>query len=944
MKQTSIRVRAFLLARTGRVVLVSVVVTIYLLLVWLDAQNYFPSVNGSEYPVSWLYFICSSVVSLLFLVLGCYIWLYAREQSQVTHVLCAFCVAMMVCFSVQTASSFQALTSAQLRLACIGTLGAYTSLLFVNVLLLLFPKNLLTPSSAPRNTWRTVGQISLFFRVYISLFAFTTLVCCGDCLHYFVSGDLTRDDMYQPFFNNLEEIDAFLGLVSVLFLVLFSYRCAATGRDRRILRFLVVAIVLSFAPILIFTIIPVAFHMKEFIDTKVTSLAFACLPLALTYTVFGYQLLAAIDAFFRKSVEVVLSIILLMLTVEPLAYLEWKAFSGVSELLCIIITSCIMTPFSLFVGRFVTRWLFLQEVTAPQLLLHETIAMKRSCRTTTPLRSVVQQLYEAVITCCGTTSLLLMLQDEMYCPFPDESPSPFFAQEQERLSSLLRQMLSLPERSVSLDSEHDAVHALRRAERPVWVSEVSSARKVSFSRYVLPPTAGNTDDALLYPLRVSATLTAILVVSTREMSPPHETIELNLSILPSIIVHLTPLIERARLLYMRERRMETLTTLTMTPPIPPSLSLQQVATLYVEAGAHATEADVECWSYASSSQTLTRIARTAGRSVFPPAESFTLTQEKNWHPWYYGGRRTMPRKQKEEGVPPLLQEPSFPFAWLPLETRGERIGIIVLHYRHSSHRFSQHEQRMLEVFAQHCARSLSRVQTLERQKETLEAQRLQEEQIMQAYVSTTQHCSLLVQRTHALLQQEPLQERWFEQVTTSVRQGREVQLSWWRLERLLGKEKGHLYDTQDRTLRQQSPTSSVLVNAKVDAELIKILERVALPAPEETKKRRVVVAGANRLVCRLLSLLLSLKGHQVQLCQTLEEVLTVIQHGVAAQEEYCLLLDPYSFEMDEGAFATMCRNFSRVVLVGASDKEGDAQWHSLPWFFSVKDVVASLEG
>jgi len=949
MKQISVRVRAFLRTRTGRGVLVSLLVIVYLLLVWLDAQNYFPSVAVSEYPVSWFYFIGSSVVSLLFLVLGCYIWLYAREQSKVSHVLCAFCLAMMVCFSVETASSFDVQTAVQSRLSCIASLGAYTSLFFVNFLLLLFPKNLLatSPSSASRKKGKAVIQPSHFFRVYLSFFAFSTLVCCGYYLHDFIS-NAPQEISKMSFSFIFTYSDAFIGLIGVLYLVLFSYRRAATGRERRILRFLVVAIVLSFAPLLIFTVIPTSFHMNAFIDTKATALAFACLPVALVYTVFGYQLLA-IDSFFRKSVEVVLSIILLMLTVEPLAYLEWKAFSGSNELLCIIITSGLMTPLSLFVGRFVTRWLFLQGFTAPQLLLHKMVAARSSLDDTPLLSSVAQQIYQAVITCCGTASLLLTLEDEMYSPIFGETSSPFFVQEQERLSSLLQQMLFLPDHDLSLDREHEAVHVLRRAERPMWISEVSPYQKVRFTRYVLPPTAGSGDDALLYPIQVSSTLIAILVLSTREIVPPHESVELNLSILSSILDHLSSFFEQARIQYARERRMKTLTTLTMPPLIHSRLSLQQVASLYVAAGSEATKADVECWSYDSSTQALTRIAHTGGMSVLPPAESFTLIQEKNWRPWYYGGRRTMPGEQRTMDIPPLLQGPSHPFAWLPLETGGERIGIVVLRYHQLSHHFSQHEQSMLEVFAQQCAKSLFRVETLQKQKCALEDRRRREAQLEQAYhLLITQQGSFFL-HLNMVLEQKTLVNQEFEQLSACVRQGREVMLAEQRMERLLGKQRAKGGDRQGTIHLQKPSTSSVLVNATVDAALLEILAKATHSFSREQGCSKVVVASAIDPLCCLLSLLLSLKGYQVQICKTREEVMALMRHVALGEDgPHHLLIEAHSLDLDGESLDTIIsmdsHSSSRTILLGETDSSGSERHCSLPWYFSTEDVFLSLEG
>jgi len=137
------RYMAWVRSRSTRLFAILLAVSIYFLLLILDALRYFPhhQASSSFFSEAWLSFGFSAFVALMFLAVGSLVWLYARSRLVALLLFC-FSFTMMVTFAVETGASL-----GDLLLSTFGGIGGAWALSLFLALLLLFPRSYLSSQS-----------------------------------------------------------------------------------------------------------------------------------------------------------------------------------------------------------------------------------------------------------------------------------------------------------------------------------------------------------------------------------------------------------------------------------------------------------------------------------------------------------------------------------------------------------------------------------------------------------------------------------------------------------------------------------------------------------------------------------------------------------------------------------------------------------------------------
>src|SRR5437879_107502 len=126
--------------RMGRLLAVLITLFIYTLLMVLDGLRFFSPGVAKPFSLAqmWIFFGFSAFVALIFLTIGAFVWLYARDR-RVALLLFLFSLSMMISFATQTAGILN-----DPLLSTIGDVSSPISLYLFLMLLLLFPRKFLS--------------------------------------------------------------------------------------------------------------------------------------------------------------------------------------------------------------------------------------------------------------------------------------------------------------------------------------------------------------------------------------------------------------------------------------------------------------------------------------------------------------------------------------------------------------------------------------------------------------------------------------------------------------------------------------------------------------------------------------------------------------------------------------------------------------------------------
>lgn len=714
--------------RAGRLVVVLFAIVVCFLLLSVDALRFFQRhvTDFSSLLLPWARFGFSALVALLFLAIGSLIWLYARNR-RVALLLFSFSFTMMVAFAVQTSAA-----SNDPLLSAIATSSIALSLPLFSTLLLLFPKDYLSPrlqSSYGSEESPLSGRrdYTLLLRGYLIVLALLSLVVAVySTIHYLLPRHLPH------WLDTLDNGYYVLVLTGILIIVIVSYRQSSSLRERQQRRIFVSGVILSFAPVLLLTVLPLLLDLplQYVVDGQLSALTLVLLPIAIGYSILRYQILV-FDKYIRRAVAWMFGSVGLAVASYLVIVLSSVLLSGAVSVSVIVaaLVMAMVAPGVWWVAQLVTERLFFSEslhyrrlVDRPELLSSETLDLDEAS----------QLLVQAAVMAFVTQEVCLLVLDDdtgYYRPYPElKDDDPRVAPRHQLVQHLLR--VVKPSASVHsdwIDADEPMLERIASARRPLLLSEASRTDEdgsPALARYIATTSPLEGPDPLLAPVRTQGKMIGILVLGERGdrqqyAGPDFEAIHL-------ILTRFSPVLETSRLYAQKSRHAAILNALysANTLSVKTFQTIEEVAVAYAKVAADAVMAGAGIWLYDEKEQLLRHVIFTGSGPQLTSLETLKPSEESDWTSWFCEGGSADSWTGPSSNVPSCLpQTPCFPFAWIPLKRGQEFLGMLVLTYPRP-HVFSPEEKRVLEMFANQCATALENAQfTLalriahERQKE-----------------------------------------------------------------------------------------------------------------------------------------------------------------------------------------------------------------------------------
>lgn len=690
-------------AKAGRLFVVCLSLVTYMGLLIVDAS--YTSQRTLHFSLA---FGFSAFVALLFLAVGTVVWLYARNR-QVALLLFCFSSTAMTLFALETSGSRDPL------LGTISGMSSALAFLLCALFLLRFPKDHLPRESA--------SLTSILVR---SALGGLVVLCClslADALVTYIwnSAPLWLNDAALAYFTVV--------IISIFLIVILSYYRSSSLRERQQLQFLVSGVVLAFSPLLVLTVLPRELHFPQYyrIDPQLSTLSIVLLPLSLGYSILRYQILI-FDASIRRAVTWIVGTICLAI----LSYLV-VVFSGLIfgesanfYILFVAGTIAVLAPCCWWVAKVMTEHLFFSEIRHYRRLIDKPAMLANE---TLDLEEAAQLLTLAAVSAFETAHVCLFVLDEG-CGYYRVAPS-FKAESREtpRLN-VMRTLLHLLEGTDYeqrnwVEVHHPAVERIALARRPLLLSEVITEKKKGLLslEHALFASVPLENDMLLAPVRAQGKMIAILVLGEREdhqgyAGPDFEVIQL-------LTTRFSSLLETARLYARTHQHAALLNSLygATTMAEHAFLTVDEVATTFAVAAATATNAHAEIWMCNEGEAVVQRRCAVGDGPSLVFAQHLRSAQ-LSWSPYFYEGKEAdIWNKLPHALAECLMESPTFPFAWLPLQKGQEWLGLLVLTYARP-HFFMREEMRVLEMFARQCATALENAhmtlelrEAYERQKE-----------------------------------------------------------------------------------------------------------------------------------------------------------------------------------------------------------------------------------
>ncbi len=700
--------------RAGRLLSVLLALVIYFLLLSTEALQFFP--QGVTDFSSVLLFGFSAFVALLFLAIGALVWLYARSR-RVALLLFCFSFTMMVTFAAETG----AVLNNPLFTGITASSSALSLPLFA-ILLLLFPKNFLLrlQASAESDGGHRYNSV-LLLRWYLAiLILLSIIVALYSVLLYSHLQVLPLPD----WLNTLDYSYYLFVLAGILITIIVSYRQSSSLRERQQQRIFVGGVILTFAPLLILTMLPLVLNLPS-IGGQLSTITFVVLPLSLGYSILRYQILV-LDMYVRRAVAWIVGCI----NLAVLSYLVF-AFSSIvlsnnpsARMIYVILATAALGPLAWWLARVMTDNLFFREISHYRRLIDQPALLAQE---TFDIDGAARLIATAAISVFETQEVCLFVFDEetgyyqLYPTLRDDdlkdAPRRDFAQRLFRATnpsalgeaaidvhtSLLQSANWLTLQKPVVDS----IERLSSANRPLLLSEVGGEMPTGLARYLATTAPLGGFNPLLAPIRVQGKLIAAFVLGERGdhqqyAGPDFEAIGL-------IEARFSPILETARLYEQVSRHVAILDALyTGLSTVGETFqSIEDVAFAYTKVAAEAVQAGAETWLYDQADHLLRSVIHT-GHSPHLISSGATISpQEGDWSSWFCQGNSPKPWQGPSTQVPPSLpQTPSYPFAWLPLNGVQQQLGVLTLTYPRP-HLFSQEEKRVLSMYADQFAAALS---------------------------------------------------------------------------------------------------------------------------------------------------------------------------------------------------------------------------------------------
>ena len=699
--------------RAGRLLSVLLALVIYLLLLSTEALQFFP--QGVTDFSSVLLFGFSAFVALLFLAVGALVWLYARSR-RVALLLFCFSFTMMVTFAAETG----AVLNNPLFTGITASSSALSLPLFA-ILLLLFPKNFLLrlQASAESDGGHRYNS-ALLLRWYLAILTFLSIiVTLYSVLLYSHLQLLPLPD----WLNTLDYSYYLFVLAGILITIIVSYRQSSSLRERQQRRIFVGGVILTFAPLLILTMLPLVLNLPS-IGGQLSTITFVVLPLALGYSILRYQILV-LDMYVRRAVAWIVGCICLAV----LGYLVF-AFSSIvlsnsssTRMIYVILAMAALGPLAWWLAQVMTDNFFFREIShyrrlidQPALLPDETFDIDGAARLIT---TAAVSIFETQEVCLfvfdeetGYYQLYPTLRDDDLrdAPRRDFAQRLYCATNPSALGDADIDVHASRLQSADWLTLHklivDIIERLSSANRPLLLSEAAGEMPTGIARYLATTAPLGGFNPLLAPIRAQGKLIAILVLGERGdhqhyAGPDFEAIYL-------IQSRFSPVLETARLYAQVSRHVAVLDALyTGLSTVGETFqSVEDIAIAYTRVAAEAVQARAEIWLFDQTNHLLRSVIHIGHGPCLVSSGASISPHEGDWSSWFYQGNSTKWEGSSTQVPPSLPQTPSYPFAWLPLSGAQQQLGVLTLTYPRP-HLFSQEERRVLSMYADQFAAALS---------------------------------------------------------------------------------------------------------------------------------------------------------------------------------------------------------------------------------------------
>lgn len=723
-------------SRAGRVLIIALCVLLYAFLVVQDGIYSFPvTAHQSSTLTDWLGFDFSAFVAFIFLAVGSFVYLYARNRI-VAWLLFSCMFSVMITFATETAS----LRYIYIFLVVSSVSSSIAFSLFA-VLLLHFPRNLLARFKFVKNGGRQRslrGYFPLLMRLYVvALSILCPITVVADFYYPHPSHSLLA------FIVSVYYLIVLIGIISTLSI---SYLLDSTPRQRQQQRIFVVGVLLGFVPLLILNVLPVILNLHQFyVNAEVSTVTVLFLPLSLGYTILRYQVLV-FDRYVRRAVAWTTGIVGLFAVgylVIMLVNVTLSADQASSVIMSVALVG-VLAPSVWWGARFVTERLFFTEmlqyrrlIDSAEILTGEEFDIEQAAAL---LTTAALQAFQTQEIC------LYVLDDETgtFRLYPSLHES---SEEDGTRRALAERLLagihSLPQTSQDpawIGENEPIIQQLLTVKHPTLlhlITHAESQSRLSLSRYVV--TSGPLDhtDPLLAPIWAGEKMIGILALGERTDHQQYAGPDLDAALY--MAARFSPALETARL-YARSRRNARILSALYSENV---LSVQRfdavedIAGAYAEVAANAVKARAELWLYSPRTHELQRSACAGNGPLFSKETVLAAPSVKDWVSWFYHGN-PIP-VESPAGMPSFLLEASitYPLAWLPLQEGEQPQGVLVLTYPRP-HFFAQEEQHVLEMFAHQCAVAIENVRitlalrrAYERQKEL--------DQLKDQFIATASH-------------------------------------------------------------------------------------------------------------------------------------------------------------------------------------------------------------
>jgi Osmosensitive K+ channel histidine kinase len=651
----------------------------------------------------------SALSAFAFFAIGSFVWLYASDR-RVAVLLLGFCLTLMVTFSVENRPI------ADRILVCLGEIGSVGAILFLSDLLTLFPGHSGIAVATDERSRFVKGTLIISSVLGCLLIAFSIYAT------FIVS-------RYAAWILTANHIFFAIELAIILArLTIFFFR-SATRRDRQQIFLFVWGLVITAAPLLFLTLLPLLFNFN-YLSPHMSAVALSLFPLALGYSILRYQILV-FDTHVRRAVSVIAGIVFVLVCVVIIVALSnhfiLPLFShthlgSVKYLLYLLLVTCccaLISPCIWWLARWSTEHLFFSEILYYQRVLDEPSVVTDEVISTDDAANLIASAAVHTFNALAACVFIFDERDGLFVLQPPLEDQPRDTTRRMLLTSLQRVIspLSAQERERAAFRASAPLFArLTAARRPLLLSEALRPigdEPIGVRRYLTVGSPLGLEDWLLAPLRAQGKVIGLLVLGERGDRQPYAGPDMEAT--QWLLSRFSPVLEAARL-YARAHQNAVLLNRLYHVSMMPSYAFKTIddaARIYAHVAAESTAAVAEIWLSEDKHRlrraaVVDRVGNFDVPSSLLASDTLMLVRVSDWQPYFFQGGDSASIKPDVKLPSCLPLPPSWGFAWLPLQRDARRLGILMIVYQ-GYHSFAREEIRVLEMFAQQCVATLENV-------------------------------------------------------------------------------------------------------------------------------------------------------------------------------------------------------------------------------------------